>query len=505
MHHAFVGFYRTVWGKLHKVLKIREMRETIIVICSLVLVMSFAFAETGGDKGESSQQGQPDLAEQNIVRAMQLADSANSAHFTGEGMAMARYYNPFTNVHSGEKGSVWMYTSAIEAVNAILHGLKAHKHKGNAALYDAHFSRYSKLLHKLYENADYYLGTFRLTSYTQTKEWSVYGVHRSRQKGKAKVEGVENVYDDQMWLVRELLESYKLTDNKDYLDKAEYLTDYVLDGWDCTRDANGKERGGITWGPGYVTKHSCSNGPMVSPLVWLHEIYKDKDDELTYRFIDAADKATREKKQVKKSDYYLDFAERIYEWQKKHLLRSDGVYDDMMGGCSPHNPQTEIVDGTEYRKGIHCRKRIGPAITYNSGTMLSGAADLYRATRDDRFLEDARQLSDASFNYFAKKDETIPGHYAYDITGFRNWFNGILMRSYVDIHPSYESTSEYINSFQQNLNYAYDHFLYKGILPTNLLAGWKTEEKDNKTEGMFSFTFAAEYAVLARYELEKKN
>ncbi len=105
-------------------------------------------------------------------------------------------------------------------------------------------------MQKLYNNADYYLGTFTLTSYTQTAEWTVYGVHRGDVKGgQAKVEGIENVYDDQMWLIRELLKSYKLTNNTNFLEKAEYLTAYILDGWDCTRDENGKEIGGITWPP----------------------------------------------------------------------------------------------------------------------------------------------------------------------------------------------------------------------------------------------------------------
>ncbi|NDV80342.1 hypothetical protein, partial [Dysgonomonas sp. 511] len=31
------------------------------------------------------------------------------------------------------------------------------------------------------------------------------------------------------WLIRELLEAYKLTGKADYLTEAEYLTDYVLD------------------------------------------------------------------------------------------------------------------------------------------------------------------------------------------------------------------------------------------------------------------------------------
>lgn len=444
-----------------------------------------------------------DLSEQNLIRAMELADNAFNAYFMGSGMSMARRYNPYTGVRSEELGSIWMYTSALEAVNAILRSLKAHQEHGNAALYDEHFNRYSELLYKLYDNADYYLGTFTLTSYTQTRQWTVYAVNRSNAKGTANVESIMNVYDDQMWFIRELLLAYKLTGKEVYLNKAEYLTEYVLDGWDCTRGSNGEERGGITWGPGYVTKHACSNAPLISPLVWLYEEYKDKDDEITYRYIDAGDRRTRKTTQVKKSDYYLDFAKKIYAWQKKNLLRSDGVYDDLMGGCSPGSPETETIDGVVYRKGISCPDRAGPAISYNSGTMLSGGADLYRVTGDITYLNDIKKLSDDSFKYFAKLGQTIPGYYTYSISGFNNWFNGVMMRGWMDVYPEYEKVGEYLDSFQKNLDYGYEKFLYKGFLPTNLLVGWSLNNNNNQTEGMFSFAFAAEYAILSRFELEK--
>jgi hypothetical protein len=65
------------------------------------------------------------------------------------------------------------------------------------------------------------------------------------------------------------------------------------------------------------------------------------------------------------------------------------------------------------------------------------------------------------------------------------------------------TVADYIHSFQKNLDYGYDNFLYEGFLPTNLLVGWSLDNGKNNTEGMFNFAFAAEYAVLARYELEK--
>ncbi|MDR0414315.1 MAG: glycoside hydrolase family 76 protein [Prevotellaceae bacterium] len=448
------------------------------------------------------------LAEQNLLRAMQMVDSAVAAYFTGSGMAMARYYNPYTGVRSDEKGSIWMYTSSVEAVNAILCALKALKDKGLPELYNARFDHYAALLTKLYDNMDYYRGTFQLTSYTRSREsnqqWSVYAVNRSSGKNSANVEREQNVYDDQQWIIRELLESYKVTGENVYLEKAEYLAEYVLDGWDCTRTADGGEVGGIPWGPAYATKHACSNGPMVSPLVWLHELYREKNDEIEHRYIDADDRRTRRTQMKKKSDYYLDFAKKVYAWQKEYLLRPDGVYDDLRGGDNRKVNDTEVVDGQTYKKGVALEGRAGPAITYNSGTMLSGAADLYRATKEEAYLNDAKKLSDASFRYFAKLNETVSGHYTYDISGFRSWFNGVLMRGYAETYPMYSDVSVALKSFQDNLDYAYKNFFYKGFLPVNLLVGWsRSGDGNNKVEGMFTFAFAAEYAVLARYEIEK--
>jgi len=35
------------------------------------------------------------------------------------------------------------------------------------------------------------------------------------------------------------------------------------------------------------------------------------------------------------------------------------------------------------------------------------------------------------------------------------------------------------------------------------LLGWSRDNNNNSMEGMFTFAFAAEYATLARYEIEK--
>lgn len=439
-----------------------------------------------------------ELAVLDLSKAIALTDTAVNRYFTGANMTMQRYYNPYTKSASAEVGSVWMYTSAIEAVNSVMESLKTNE-KLAPKLYADNFARYEELLTKLYAGLEHYAGTTTITSYTQTKKWTVYAVNRADVAGGANADGINNVYDDQEWLIREMVRSYLITGNGEYLAKAEYLTDYVLDGWDCTINANGEENGGITWGPGYVTKHSCSNGPLVSPLVWLYEIYRGKTDLITYRKIDL--NGHRYEVTAKKSGYYLDYAKKIYEWQKKYLQMDNGVYFDLIG-ANGNSPQYEQVEGNTYRKGLALTTPSGTAYTYNSGAMLSGGADLYRVTRLGTFLSDTENLAKASFSVFADKDAAVPGYYSYPIEGFSTWFNDVLMRGYIAACKQSQTARDALDSFQHNLDYGWANYLHGGLLPTNLLVGWSRTLANNQVEGMFAFAFASEYAMLANYQCQ---
>lgn len=456
---------------------------------------------TGGGEEPTPPAPAASVAEENANRAISIIDAAVTNYFDQQSMAMSRYYNPYTGQKSSEIGSVWMYTSAIEAVNATLKAMKALKEDGKSALYDANWTRYTQLLDKLVDNADYYAGTFDLTSYTGTNTWTVYAVNRAGGKGAANVTGVLNVYDDQEWFIRELIEAYHATGEKKYLDKAEYLASYVLDGWDCTLDGNGNEHGGITWGPGYITKHSCSNGPIVSPLVWLSDIYKGKSDEIAYKRIDADGKRYEVKEA--KSAYYLKMARNVYDWQKAHLLdSSNGVYFDMLGASG--DIAYETIDGVTYRAHNREDGPSGKAWSYNTGSMLSGAADLARATGDAGYKSDVSDLVAKSFAYFLTADSSKPGCYTLDMSGFATWFNGVLMRAYAESYDIAPMADKGCQAFQNNLDYGYSHYLYKSMLPVSLLGGWSRDQAKCNMEAMFTFTFASEYAVLSQHELKKK-
>lgn len=476
------------------------MNKVFSIIMLFVCTTCFASCSDDDDNNGSVEMPKPEsnvaLSVRNLERAIALTDTAVAHYFNGSGMTMARYYNPYTGSVSSETGSVWMYTSAIEAVNSVLESLQEMKALV-PNLYAENYTRYEELLERLTDCVEYYAGSFTLTSYTQTKEWTVYAVNRSNGKGEANVQKELNVYDDQEWLAGEFIRAWRITGKKEYLEKGEYLMNYVLDGWDCTLDANGNENGGITWGPGYVTKHSCSNGPAILPLIWLYEAYRGKGENITYKRI--AQDNSRYAITADKSAYYLEMAQKIYKWQKRVLMMPEGVFYDMLGGTGSPDPQYEYVNGEKFRMHTPSASPVGKAYTYNVGSMLTGAAELYRVTRIDDYRADMEDMTANSFSYFATKAEGKEGCYTYPIDGFSTWFNCVLMRGYLHAASHTGSANVPLLSYQSNLDYGYANFLYKGMLPTNLLVGWSWSKGNNNTEGMFEFAFATEYAMLANY------
>jgi len=325
------------------------------------------------------------------------------------------------------------------------------------------------------------------------------------------------VYDDQMWIVREYIRAYKNTGDEAFLTEAEHLTEYIIDGWDACVDANGEEYGGITWGPGYTSKHACSNSPFISPLVWLSELYQGKDDTTTHYYIQTD--GTRKTETVNKHDYYLAFAEKVYQWQRDTLRDSStGCYHDMCGAVTGTISYEEI-NGTKYRKHVDLNSPGGEQYTYNTGTMLAGAVDLYRTTADEFYLEEVKDLAEKSYMKFrgtgSRINNTTYYPFPYDsstLSGFNAWFNDVLLRAYVDAVAYADATNSLgrkdnyarrgCNMFQQNLDYAYSKYLQDGFLPNDLLYGWG----DNvKTKAFHQVAYASEYAKLAQFQLAEEE
>ena len=476
---------------------------------------------------------QQQKAKQNLERAMALTDKTIEKCFTGSDSNYRMYDIYNMSLKRGEgTADVWPYTAALEAVCSIIEAID--ELEGVLDESEAQQrTRYVELLKKLYNNLEYYSGTFNLTSYARNNaQWTVYGVHRGG-KGTTDVKGIENVYDDQEWIIRELVRAFKLTGDNIYLTKAESLTAYVIDGWDCVPDEDGNDHGGITWGPGYTSKHSCSNGPFIQPLVWLSEIYKMKTTTPNIYQYKVEQDGSRTKVMRMRKDYYLEMARKIYDWQKRVLLKSGNVFHDAIwiagdaldkaraAGATVDNLGVayETVGGKKYRMHLALGNPGGTAFTYNLGAWLSGGVELFKATGDYDFFKDISTFSQSGYNQFTKAqkigDVTYRQFPTYDkiedngtANGFNVWFNNVLVRAWADAmdyadYRSGKGAREGLEAIQKNLDYAWEHHKKDpGFLPFDLLNGWGDEKN---TKGFHQLAYAAEYAKLVKYQLQKAS
>lgn len=468
------------------------MKKYLITVSLLVCALTGTYAANDDDH---------QTAVRDIKRAMAMVDAAWSKTIIGsaDNMYMADIYDTESGEASGTS-DVWPYTAAIEAHCSLLEALNLVK-DSEAELYASKYEVYKKQLGLLIDNLEYYRGTYKLASYaTSSKECSPYAVPRASERGAANVSGILNVYDDQMWISRELIRAYRLTGTEAWLERATYLVDYVLEGWDCWRDADGNEYGGITWGPGYNSKHACSNAPVIQPLVWLHDIYKDSGKECKYYYRDASNKVKNETRQ--RADLYLEFAQKVYNWQRQNLLHESGLYWDMMGA------DNTIKTQRGYRQHVDCGEASGSLFSYNTGTMISGAAELYRATGDETLKTQMNTTVATSLGKFARY---VRAHGAYlfntdesALNGFNTWFNDVLLRSYADAYPYAEDNkaATALKSCQTCLDYAFDNYNRDNMLPIRLFDGWGDEVK---TKPFHQFAFASEYAEIATWLLKKEQ
>lgn len=167
--------------------------------------------------------------------------------------------------------------------------------------------------------------------------------------------GQDRYYDDNAWMVMALVESYEITGNPKWLERAKESLKYVLSGEDE------KLGGGIYWKEREKTsKNTCSNGPSAAACL-------------------AVFRHTHEQKLLEK-------AKTLYSWTKKTLQAPDGLYWDniQLGGK---------IDRTKW--------------SYNSALMLRTSKELAAITHEPSYVRDAERLEAASLRRWVKPDGTI--------------------------------------------------------------------------------------------------
>ena len=236
---------------------------------------------------------------------------------------------------------------------------------------------------------------------------------------------VDRYYDDNGLVGIDYIDSYMVTGNRKYLEKAKQVMTFILSGWDDRFD------GGVTWLEGvYDQKPACSNGKA---MVLALKLYEATGDE-----------------------YYLETGRKFYDWMDRYLK----------------DPERGVVYNSWLTAG---EGSIHPDLyTYNTGTLLQAAVYLYRFTGEQAYLDNAQFLAEGSMKvFFRYTDDGIP--YGHDIP----WFRLVLFRGY---HELYKVTGdpEYVDVIIKALDYAWDNARDVSGLYYNDWTGRKDESRQPK-------------------------
>ena len=262
-------------------------------------------------------------------------------------------------------------------------------------------------------------------------------------------------YDDMAWHGLAHLRAFEATDDTRYEESAGQLWKWILTGWD-------DNTGGIKWNdqPG-STPGVPSTGPatIIGVRRWVKYGNSEVNDGLNN----------------------LEWAKRMYDWMRvaRHDPATGGVYDDFQNKSG--------------------------AWTYNTGTFLGAAIELYEVTGENGYLEDAIRTADWTLENLSIPTETnrILSDWAEQEDHDVNLFKGIFIRYFTQLimHPDLpsEKREKYIRFIEYNakvlLTYASDD---KNTLLFNY--GWYFKPKNSFLRGQTSGCMLIEAVALLEKE-----
>lgn len=163
---------------------------------------------------------------------------------------------------------------------------------------------------------------------------------------------VDRYYDDNAWMALALVETYSVTADAKYLTWARETLAHVLSGEDA------RLGGGIFWRETIKrSKHACSNAPSAAACLALAKVRPDSR--------------------------LVEKAAELYRWTMINLQDpSDGLIWD-------NKALNGRVEKTKW--------------TYNTALMIRSAVDLYQATKNQSYREDAKRMMAASRERWLKE------------------------------------------------------------------------------------------------------
>ena len=165
--------------------------------------------------------------------------------------------------------------------------------------------------------------------------------------------GGASYYDDNEWVGIELVRLYRLRHEAQLLEKAEQIMAFVMAGWQSSPKLACP--GGVPFSdsPSNTDRNTITNGPAAELGAQLYRLTGN--------------------------GVYLQFALTAYEWVRRCLLQSSGLYAD-------HIRLHGVIDPTLW--------------SYTQGSMIGAGVLLYQATGNGAYLYQARQTAKAALAYF---------------------------------------------------------------------------------------------------------
>lgn len=235
-----------------------------------------------------------------------------------------------------------------------------------------------------------------------------------------------NFYDDMEWIALTMVRLYETTQDEKYLNTAKELWGYIEGGWN---EEYGN--GGVAWRADQPwSKNACSNGPAALLAMRLYTVTKD--------------------------EAYKNWGIKIYAWLRENLLNkaTGAVYDNLNGESGEISTLS---------------------LSYNQGTFLGAAHELYKATGDATYLKDARKAA-----YFCISDPGMidSGNNVLrdEGAGDGGFFKGIFIRYFVKLIMEPDLDELYRKKFETFFANNADILWRKGVNKLDILFGtsWTT-------------------------------